>query len=93
MDKTYGESVMRTQQKNVLWHLKIPGVSNNTIEIPEQEQTTSCTPNNQAAVKTESTPNTLYLALCWVYHWAWRTTSRRAIKEGSKVINLDWVNH
>ena len=27
------------------------------------------------------------------HHWVWRPTHRRAIKEGSKVINRDWVKH
>ena len=42
----------------------------------------------------QSRPNQLY----WKFlgrslHKVWGTTSRRAIKEGSKVVNRDWVNH
>ena len=31
--------------------------------------------------------------MCRGHHWVWRPTHRRAIKEGSKVINRDWVKH
>ena len=47
-------------------------------------------PNNK---QKSSGPNQLkQIALCRGHHWVWRPVHRRAIKEGSKVINRDWVN-
>ena len=54
MDKIYDESEIGLDKNNVhvLWHLKIPGVSNNTTEIPELKKTISWTSNDQATDKT-----------------------------------------
>ena len=46
-------------RNNILWHLEIPRVSNNTTEIPEQKKTASWTPNDQAPDKTKSVPSQL----------------------------------
>ena len=35
----------------------------------------------------------LYRKAVQVYHIAITTTNRRAIKHGSKAVNLEWVNH
>ena len=47
-------------------------------------------PRNRQA---SSPQPTKYLALCWDYHRVWTPTHRRAIKEDSKIVNRDWVNH
>ena len=44
----------RIDGSNVLWPPEIPGVSNNTTEVPEQKKTTSWTPNDQSTDTTKS---------------------------------------
>ena len=59
----------------------------------EQKKTNSWTPVGQATDKKLRPKPTKIIALCRGHHWVWRPTHRRAIKEGSKVINRDWVKH
>ena len=47
----------KLDRNNVLWHLEIPNVSDNTTEIPEQKLATNWTQNDQAKDKTKSSPN------------------------------------
>ena len=61
-------------RNHVLWHPETPGVWNNTTEIPEQKQTTSWTPNDQATDKSpvpanfiDSTTFMLGLSLSLIY--------------------------
>ena len=39
---------MMNRQKNLLWHLEFPWVSNNTTDIPEKKKTTGQNSNDQA---------------------------------------------
>ena len=55
----YNNTLCRETTSQVLWHLEIPRVWNNTTEKPEQKKTTSWTPNDQATDKTLSSPNQL----------------------------------
>ena len=72
-------------------HLEIPGVSNNTDGTLEQKKNNSWTPVGQATDK-KNQPTKINSFMSG-HHWVWRPTHRRAIKEGVKVINPDWVNH
>ena len=57
----------------------------------ENQQLNPGGPSNR---QKSSGPNQLkWIALCRGHHWVWRPTHRHAIKEGSKVINRDWVKH
>ena len=69
-------------------HLEIPGVLNNTIGTLEQKKTNSWIPIGQATKKLR--PQTSFMS---GHHWVWHPTHRRAIKEGSKVTDSDWVKH
>ena len=79
---------MRSQQKPTPgdpWGVEQP------TETLEQKKTNNWTPVSQATDKS-SGPNQLkYIALCRGHHWVWRPTHLHEIKEGSKIINRDWV--
>ena len=58
------------------------------------KETQQLNPGGPSNGQKSSGPNQLkQIALCRGHHWVWRPTHRRAIKEGSKVINRDWVKH
>ena len=71
---------------------------NNSAENPEQKkkhQLNNDRPNlRQPRMGVSNQPHvTIKLGFGWYRHLVWVPTSRHALKEVSKVVNLDWISN
>ena len=93
-DKCYDEAKMRTRQKCVAtdtW--RSLGCRTTPLEHwSRRKPTVEPRWAKQQTKKLRPKPTKINSFMSG-HHWVWRPTHRRAIKEGSKVINRDWVKH
>ena len=74
-------------RNNVLWHLEIPGVSNNTTQIPEQKETTFWAPNDQETACLAAHP--IRLNLRYMDRLTRRGIKHRPKSAGSSAVNAE----
>ena len=90
--KYYDETKMRTRQKQCVATGTWRSLGCRTTPL-EQKKTQQLNPGGPINRQKKIRPQPTKIALCRGHHCILGLTDRRAIKEGSKVINRDWVKH